>query len=171
MSMLLTTGLSSALLAAKTYYSVAESPMQRASEEFQSRNTDLDILNRNLEYGSAEMFRAEQATILAGIELQKALAMARMEAQELQASRIEECRERNAERAAAMRDGGEVKPFAINYSKDDKDEEPINKTTTEKKTMWNFLENTQSNGISSIFTNASNATKTYNRFGVASSLF
>lgn len=170
MSMLLTTGLSSALLAAKTYYSIAQNPMQRASQEMERLNTDLDILNRNLEYGSAEMFRAEQATILAGIELQKAQAMARRESEALQASRIEECRERSAERAKAMREGGEVKPFSMSdrYNKDKEDDESKNKfTVAEKKTMWNFIDNNKSSNFSNMF----NTSKTYNRFGVASSLF
>lgn len=157
MNILMTTGLSSALLSAKTHYSAAVNPMRQASDELRSFATDFELLDRSLEYGTRQMFKAEQSTIQAGIELKKAQVMSRKEFEILQENRLEERRQKNSDRVQAMYENSNdsSKNSNINSSseKDNKDEKKnsMYSYNENKKTMWAFLDSKSSNNGTSIF--------------------
>lgn len=174
MGSLMTTGLTSALLSSKTYYNTAVSPMQRASKELQNLHTltiNIDNLNKNLEYGSREMVKSGQATLKAGVELQKALKIAGDEARALLESRIEERRERNSERAKEMASGGEV--HAVK-AKDKEINALYNKDTSDKKknNMWDYNSKesyTNYLNLSKKYANSFSVSSLYNKAGGSSS--
>lgn len=165
MSMLMTTGLTSALLSAKTYYSLAENPMRVASNELKNINIDLGVLDTSLEYGTKQLVKAEFANLQAGIELQKAQAMARKEMENLQASRLEERREKNAQRAEDMMNGGEVRPININTKDDESSKSSFQRDdNSSKKSMWSFIDDKKESNLFSSFN-----TTLYNKTGAISS--
>ncbi len=158
---LMTSGLSNALMSAKSYSVNAISPAQKVSREFKSVNPDLEYIQKHISASTTQMNYASQATELAKSELIKANQLAqeknRAQMEERLAEQAEERRNQNKNNNLYNIDNSDRKSLYQYNTSGSSSQSTVKNTALYNKIVTDTTKTYNSVGSSSIFQQSSSS--------------